>query len=133
MLACVSNRAIAVERDAIRAARIVRNAAALGVPDLAVVEATAPAALAGLPRPDAVFIGGGATSATIDTAWNALPGGGRIVVNAVTLETQAELFDRFKTIGGTLKAIQIAHADRIGGFHAMRPAMAVNQWSAIKP
>lgn len=134
MLACPANRAFAIERDAGRAARIVRNAAALGVPDLSVVEGAAPAALCDLPPPDAVFIGGGATSAgTIDAAWAALPGGGRLVVNGVTIETQAELIGRFRSLGGQLKTIQIAHADPVGGFTVMRPAMPVTQWSATKP
>lgn len=134
MLTSPANRAVAIERDAVRAGRIARNAAALGVPDLTVVEGAAPDALRDLPRPDAVFIGGGATaSGTIDTAWAALPEGGRMVVNSVTIETQAELIRRFKTLGGSLKSIQIAHADPVGGFHGMRPAMAVTQWAATKP
>jgi len=133
MLAGASNRAVAIERDAVRAGRIARNAAALGVPDLSVVAGSAPGALHDLPPPDAVFIGGGATTGgTIEAAWAALPGGGRMVVNGITIETQAELFRRFKTIGGSLKTIQIAHADPVGGFHAMRPAMAVTQWSVFK-
>jgi precorrin-6Y C5,15-methyltransferase (decarboxylating) len=134
MLTCASNRAVAIERDVARAARIARNAAALGVPDLSIVEGSAPGALQGLPRPDAVFIGGGATAeGTIDAAWAALPGAGRLVVNGITIETQAELFRRFNTMGGSLKTIQIAHADPVGGFHAMRPAMPLTQWSVIKP
>ena len=48
-----------------RAARIRRNAAAFGVPGLEIVEGAAPAALAGLPPPDAVFIGGGASDAGV--------------------------------------------------------------------
>ncbi len=134
MLAAPSNRAIAIERDSGRAGRIARNAAALGVPDLSIVTGAAPAALQDLPRPDAAFIGGGATaSATIDAAWAALPRGGRLVVNGITVETQAALIHRFKTIGGSLKTIQIAYADPVGGFHGMRPAMPVTQWSATKP
>jgi precorrin-6B C5,15-methyltransferase / cobalt-precorrin-6B C5,C15-methyltransferase len=134
MLACPANRAVAIERNATRAARIARNAAALGVPDLSIVEGSAPVALQTLPRPDAVFIGGGATTpGVIDAAWAALRGGGRMVVNGVTLETQAELIHRFKTLGGSLKTIQIAHADPLGGFNALRPAMPVTQWSAIRP
>ncbi len=133
MLACATNRAIAIERDASRVARIARNAASLGVPDLRVVAGAAPAALQGLPRPDAVFIGGGATaSGTIDAAWAALPVGGRLVANGITVETQAALIQRFGSIGGSLKTIQIAHADPIGGFHAMRPAMPVTQWSVTR-
>jgi precorrin-6Y C5,15-methyltransferase (decarboxylating) len=134
MLTCPANRAVAIEHNPVRAARIARNAAALGVPDLSIVEQAAPAALHGLPPPDAVFIGGGATKeGTIDTAWNALHSGGRLVANGITLETATELSHRFRTLGGTLKTIQIAQADTIGGFHAMRPAMAVTQWAATKP
>jgi precorrin-6Y C5,15-methyltransferase (decarboxylating) len=134
MLACAANRAVAIERDTARTGRIARNAAVLGVPDLAIVEGAAPGALQGLPRPDAVFIGGGATAqGTIEAAWAALPGGGRLVVNGITIETQVELFRRFNTMGGSLKTIQIAHADPVGGFHAMRPALPLTQWSVIKP
>jgi precorrin-6Y C5,15-methyltransferase (decarboxylating) len=134
MLAHPANRAIAIERDEMRAGRIARNAASLGVPDLKIVQGAAPAALEGLPAPDAVFIGGGATGAgVIDAAWTALGTGGRLVVNGITIETQAELTRRFKTLGGDLTAIQISHADPVGGFHGMRPAMPVTQWSVTKP
>jgi precorrin-6Y C5,15-methyltransferase (decarboxylating) len=134
MLSGASNRAVAIERDPVRAGRIARNAASLGVPDLTIVVGAAPAALQDLPPPDAVFIGGGATaSGLIDAAWSALRSGGRMVINGVTIETQAVLIDRFKTMGGSLKTIQIAHADAVGGFYGMRPAMAVTQWSAFKP
>jgi precorrin-6B C5,15-methyltransferase / cobalt-precorrin-6B C5,C15-methyltransferase len=133
MLCHPANRTVAIERDPVRAGRIVRNAASLGVPDLRIVEGAAPAALADLSTPDAVFIGGGATHAgVIDAALAALPAGGRLVVNGVTIETQAALADRFKTLGGDLRTIQISHADPVGGFHGMRPAMPVTQWSVTK-
>ncbi|HEY4042161.1 MAG TPA: precorrin-6y C5,15-methyltransferase (decarboxylating) subunit CbiE [Rhodopila sp.] len=132
MLTNAANRAVAIERDPVRAGRIARNAAALGVPDLSIVAGSAPEALHDLPRPDAVFVGGGA-NACIDAAWGALPSFGRMVANGITIETQAELIRRFKAIGGSLKTIQIAHANQIGGFNAMRPAMAVTQWAATKP
>lgn len=133
MLCHPANWAIAVERDAVRTARIARNAASLGVPDLRIVEGAAPAVLADLPTPDAVFIGGGATQErVIDTALTALPVGGRLVVNGVTIETQAALADRFKTLGGDLRTIQISHADPVGGFHGMRPALPVTQWAVTK-
>nr|WP_294548230.1 precorrin-6y C5,15-methyltransferase (decarboxylating) subunit CbiE [uncultured Rhodopila sp.] len=134
MLSHPTNRAVAIERDSVRAGRIARNAACLGVPDLTVVQGSAPAALRDLPPPDAVFIGGGATAVgVIDAAWAALRSGGRMVINGVTIETQAVLIDRFRTLGGSLKTIQIAHADAVGGFHGMRPAMPVTQWSAVRP
>jgi len=134
MLTSPSNTAVAIERDAARAARITRNAAALGVPDLAIVQEAAPAGLAGLLPPDAVFIGGGATvPGLIETAWAALKQGGRLVANAVTLETHSVLTRQFQALGGSLKTIQIAHADPVGRFTAMRPAMPVTQWAATKP
>ena len=92
MLADPTLRAVAVERRAERAARIRRNAAAFGVPALEIVEGAAPSALAGLAAPDAIFIGGGASApGVLDARCAALRSGGRLVVNAVTLETEALL------------------------------------------
>lgn len=132
MLSDSANRAIAVERDRARAARIARNALSLGVPDLRVVDGEAPAALAELETPQAIFVGGGADAATLAAAWDALPPYGRIVVNAVTIETQALLADAYREKGGELLQLQIAHARPIGRFHALDPAMAVTQWRAVK-
>lgn len=133
MLSHPANRAVAIERDPVRAGRIARNAASLGVPDLAIVQGSAPAALRDLPPPDAVFIGGGATAGgLIDAAWELLRSGGRMVVNGVTIETQAVLIGRFRALGGSLKTIQIAQADTLGGFHGLRPAMPVTQWAVAK-
>jgi precorrin-6Y C5,15-methyltransferase (decarboxylating) len=134
MLCHPSNHTIAIERDPVRAARVARNAASLGVPGLRIVAGAAPAALEGLSTPDAVFIGGGSTKpGVIDTALSALPSGGRLVVNGITIETQAELASRFKALGGDLRTIQISHADPVGGFHGMRPALPVTQWAVTKP
>jgi precorrin-6Y C5,15-methyltransferase (decarboxylating) len=134
MLRDVANSAIAIERNQERAARIARNAAAFGVPDLTIVEGMAPAVLEDLPRPDAIFVGGGATAqGLLDVAWAALAPGGRLVVNGVTIETQAELTRRFTAQGGELVSINIARADPVGGFHGWRPHMPVVQWSIVKP
>jgi precorrin-6Y C5,15-methyltransferase (decarboxylating) len=134
MLRHPANRAIAIEPRPDRAARIARNALSLGVPDLAIVEGSAPAALPDLARPDAVFVGGGGTDpAVLDAAWAALPEGGRLVVNAVTLETQGDLMRRYQSLGGDLMSVQVARADPVGPFHGWRPAMPVVQWSVVKP
>jgi precorrin-6B C5,15-methyltransferase / cobalt-precorrin-6B C5,C15-methyltransferase len=134
MLADASLRAVAVEQHANRAARIRRNADALGVPGLAVVEGTAPQALAGLPSPSAVFIGGGGSDAgVVETAMQALVPGGRLVANAVTLETEAVLLAHHARHGGTLIRIAIARAEPVAGMTGWRPAMPVTQWSWAKP
>ncbi|MGA8170218.1 MAG: precorrin-6y C5,15-methyltransferase (decarboxylating) subunit CbiE [Methylocystis sp.] len=133
MLTDPTNRAIAVERDGARAARIARNAASLGVPGLEIITARAPEGLADLATPDAIFIGGGADALLLDAVWRALPRYGRLVVNAVTLQTQSLLTQAFATRGGELIQIQIAMARAVGRFHALEPAMAVSQWRAVKP
>ncbi|MEV4944344.1 precorrin-6y C5,15-methyltransferase (decarboxylating) subunit CbiE [Streptomyces sp. NPDC053755] len=126
-------RAIAVEKAPERAARIDRNAAALGVPALRVVTGPAPEALAGLPAPDAVFIGGGLTApGLLDACWQALPVGGRLVANTVTLESEALLADRYRRLGGELVRLAVAQAVPVGGFTGWRQAMPVTQWSVTK-
>jgi precorrin-6Y C5,15-methyltransferase (decarboxylating) len=134
MLADPSMRAIAVEARADRADRIRCNAAAFGVPGLEVVEGMAPATLEGLTQPDAIFIGGGASDpGLLDAAVASLRGGGRLVVNAVTLETESVLIARHAALGGTLTRIGIARADAVGGKTCWRPALPVTQWVWIKP
>jgi len=129
-----ANQAIAIERHPERAARAARNAVSLGVPHLHVAGAPAPGALLGLPPPDAVFIGGGAHEAgVIDTAWSALPSDGRLVANAVTVESEAALLAARTRLGGTLSRLSIERLDRIGGMHGYRPAITVTQWTATKP
>ncbi|GAA4676474.1 bifunctional cobalt-precorrin-7 (C(5))-methyltransferase/cobalt-precorrin-6B (C(15))-methyltransferase [Streptomyces chumphonensis] len=128
-----SCRAVAVERDAERAGRIARNAERLGVPGLRVVRGTAPEALAGLPVPDAVFVGGGLTTpGLLDACWDALPAGGRLVANTVTLESEALLAERYRRHGGDLVRLAVAHAVPVGGFTGWRQAMPVTQWAVVK-
>jgi precorrin-6Y C5,15-methyltransferase (decarboxylating) len=134
MLADNSMRAIAIEAHAERAARIACNAAALGVPGLKIVHAAAPAALAGLARPHAIFIGGGASEpGVLERSIEALPAGGRLVVNAVTLATEALLIVRHAELGGELIRIAIARAEPIGTKSGWRPAMPITQWAWTKP
>jgi precorrin-6Y C5,15-methyltransferase (decarboxylating) len=134
MLADPAMRAVAVETDAARAARIRRNAAAFGVPGLHIVEGAAPVALATLPSPDAIFIGGGAGAPSmLDVATAALRSGGRLVINAVTLETEALLVARRAVQGGELTRIVIERAGPVGGKTVWRPAFPVTQWVWIKP
>jgi precorrin-6Y C5,15-methyltransferase (decarboxylating) len=133
LLAHPSLRAIAIERRADRAAAVARNASAFGVPRLEVITGDAPGALDGLEAPDAVFVGGGASAAVLDIAMRALRPGGRLVVNAVTLETEAELLQRHSAAGGELLRIALNRADAVGAKHGWRPAMPVTQWTWVKP
>lgn len=133
MLAEPTCRAITLEPVAERAARIARNALHLGVPDLQIVQARAPEGLKNLEQPDAIFIGGGASRAgVLEAAWAALKPGGRMVVNAVVLETEARLMQAVQDWGGTLTRLAVSRMEEVGRLHGFRPAMAVTQWVAWK-
>ena len=131
MLRHPSNRAIAIEQNPERAARISRNALALGVPGLHVIQGRAPDALLSLERPDVAFVGGGLASEEIFmTVRTALCEGGRLVANAVTLEGEVVLAGQHAKYGGSLTRIGIERLDAIGRLHGFRPAMRVTQYSA---
>ena len=125
--------AIAVERDAERYARLLHNAKTLGVPQLQAVLGSAPAALAGLPNPDAVFVGGGlSTPGLVDAAWAALKPGGMFVANAVTLEGESALAELHRSKGGEMMRLAVAHAEPVGPHRGWRAAMPVTQWIGRK-
>ncbi|KQI72008.1 precorrin-6Y C5,15-methyltransferase [Loktanella sp. 5RATIMAR09] len=125
-------RAIGIEPRADRRAMAAANALALGVPKLALVEGSVPAALGGLDAPDAIFIGGGLSRETFDAAWAALRPLGRLVANAVTLESEAELIALHKEHGGDLVKLQVHRAEPVGRLTGWRPSMPVTQWSLVK-
>ncbi len=134
MRACPRARAIAIERNADRVRLIESNAASLGVPQLEIVAGEAPAALARLDAPDAVFIGGGAAAeALFDACWQALGPGGRLAANVVTIEGEQALSRWRERIGGDLTRIAVSRASPVGSFTGWRPQMAVTQFSAVKP
>jgi len=133
MRAARGARAIGLEPDAGRRALAASNAAALGVPGLKLIDATAPDGLEGLPQPDAIFIGGGLTAPNqIETCLTALSPGGRLVANAVTLEGEAVLSAAFASLGGDLTRLSVSRASAVGTLTGWRPLMPVTQWSLIK-
>jgi precorrin-6Y C5,15-methyltransferase (decarboxylating) len=124
--------AIAIEHNLDRVKRIRGNAEALGVPRLHVLHAEVPHALASLPPPDAVFVGGGVTKETLEQSWSALQPGGRLVVHAVTLETEMIMIECWKRHGGELSRLAVEHLEPIGRYSGWRPARAIVQWSAVR-
>jgi len=128
------NQAIMLEPDASRRSIAARNAGALGVPGLHIVAARAPEGLQGLPTPDAIFIGGGASHPmVIPTAWAALRRGGRLVANAVTLDTEVTLARAQAGFGGTLTRLSVERLEPLGSLQGFRPARTITQWIAVKP
>jgi precorrin-6B C5,15-methyltransferase / cobalt-precorrin-6B C5,C15-methyltransferase len=127
-------RASAIESDATRCGFIAANAVALGTPEIDLVRGHAPVALENLPPPQAVFIGGGVTAAgLVERCWAALPAGGRLVANVVTVEGEARLLQCRDAMGGSLGRIAISRAEPIGPYLGWRPLMPVTQWAALKP
>ncbi|MBI2256618.1 MAG: precorrin-6y C5,15-methyltransferase (decarboxylating) subunit CbiE [Proteobacteria bacterium] len=128
-----SCRAIAIEENEGRQALIRANAENLGVPNLELVAGAAPAALEGLARPDAIFIGGGVTEpGVIEASWAALKPGGRLVANAVTVQSEVLLIAWQERIGGELTRIAVSQAKPLGGFDAWRAALPVTIFSVQK-
>jgi precorrin-6Y C5,15-methyltransferase (decarboxylating) len=125
-------RAIGIEPRADRRAMAGANALALGAPKLELVDGTVPAALDGLPAPDAIFIGGGLSLQTFEAAWAALRPLGRLVANAVTLESEVVLMELHAKYGGDLVRISVCRAEPVGRLTGWRPAMPVTQWSLVK-
>jgi precorrin-6Y C5,15-methyltransferase (decarboxylating) len=125
-------RAVGIEPRADRRLLAANNALALGVPGLKLIEGTAPEALSGLDAPDAIFIGGGLSDAAFAACWQALRPLGRLVVNAVTLESEALMLDLYHRYGGTLVKIQVQRVEPVGRLHGWRPSMPVTQWALVK-
>jgi precorrin-6Y C5,15-methyltransferase (decarboxylating) len=134
-------RAIAFERDEQRRTRIAANAAAHGVS--VDVRGEAPAALTeatlssggveGVPRPAAIFIGGGLTKyGLLHACLRYLPPGGRLVANAVTAESESVLAGWHSRMGGELRRFQHYRSEPLGGFTGWRPALPVTQWLVTK-
>jgi precorrin-6Y C5,15-methyltransferase (decarboxylating) len=128
-----SCRAFTVEASPARCATIRANAALLGVPGLSVVDGCAPGALAGLPTPDAVFIGGGLTAdGVLDACVAALRPGGRLVANAVTVESEAVVAAAYARLGGDLTRLTVSRGSPVGGFTGWRTMMPVTIWSVTR-
>ena len=125
-------RAIGIEPLAERRVMAAGNAAALGVPGLKLVEGRAPEALDGLEPPDAVFIGGGLSEEVFTACWQALRPLGRLVANAVTLESEATLARLYQAHGGELVKLQVQRAEGLGALTGWTPQRGVTQWSLVK-
>ncbi len=127
-------QAIAIERHPQRLRYIAENAATLGTPHLQVVAGAAPNALNDLPQPDAIFIGGGVhLPQMLETCWRALKPGGRLVVNAVTVNSEQVIVYWQNQVGGRLRRISIQRAETLGNYLAWRAMTPVTQWQVSKP
>lgn len=80
-----------------------------------------------------MFVGGGVTApGVLERCWSQLRPGGRLVVNAVTLESEALVGQWYGRLGGDLVRLAVQRASPVGGFTGWRPAMPVTVWSLTR-
>ncbi|MBY0350556.1 precorrin-6y C5,15-methyltransferase (decarboxylating) subunit CbiE [Tabrizicola sp.] len=126
-------RVEAVEADPERAARARANAEAFGLSHRhRLHQAQAPEGLESLPCPDAVFVGGGATARLLAQVWEVIPSGTRLVLNAVTIETEALVLDWSARHGGALLKINLSEPVAIGRKRGWKAALPILQWSVTR-
>ena len=126
-------RAVALEPDPGRLDFVRRNAEGFGLAHRIEARAgRAPDDLAGLPDPDAVFLGGGTSAAVVAEILDRLRPGGRLVSNAVTVESEALFLDLHLRLGGSLLKIELAEAAPFGRLHGWTRARPITQWSFVK-
>jgi precorrin-6Y C5,15-methyltransferase (decarboxylating) len=127
----------AVERDPEAFARLTANVARFGAGRAHAVCGEAPEVLAGLPDPDAVFVGGsgGRLAAILEASVARLRPGGRIVLNCVTLETLARGWDGLCALGLRPEAtsVQLARSRPLGRLHGLEPDAPLFILGARKP
>jgi precorrin-6Y C5,15-methyltransferase (decarboxylating) len=99
----------AIEQDVADYHLIVANAQTFGVRNLTPVHGMAPAVFAGLPAPDAVFVGGTGheVARLLEAAYQALLPGGRLVVNVATLETLSATYSVLKGLNSTVQVLLV--------------------------
>lgn len=126
-------RAIAIEKNSSRIQYITDNANSLGTPNLQIVQGAIPQVLNNLPQPDAIFIGGGATAEGLfEICWEALAVGGRLVANAVTIESEQKLMLWYNQVGGELIRVAVQRTTPIGGFLGWKAMAPITQWVVVK-
>ncbi len=129
MRAAPDAQAIGIDDKPNRLAMARENATTLGTPRLKLIKGRVPVALADLPAPDAIFIGGAITLDTIARCLAALPPQGRLVSNAVTLESESILAAAQAEHGGELVRLAVQRAEPVGPYRGWRAAMPVTQWN----
>ncbi len=132
-LAAPKASAHAVEINPGRAANIRANSKAFGIDHrLHIHENDWPGLIADLPRPDAVFVGGGLDAERVAHLWATIQDGTRLVVNTVTIGTEALVSDWHALHGGALFRFDVAQAAPLGRMQGWLPSRPVVQWSVAK-
>lgn len=102
-------RVFAIEKEKKRINHIEKNKRKFLAFNLEIIKKIAPAGLKALPAPDAVFIGGGGKNIAkiLNICSKRIKQKGRIVVNAITLETLSTAADFFKKLRWDMEIISV--------------------------
>ena len=126
----------AIEKDDDSLPLLQRNLDRWGSGNVKVVHGEAPAALAGLEDPDAVFVGGsgGALPDILAASTQRIKPGGRIVVNLAALDRTQEVYHRLKSLGFTTELSMVSAArgkdmpDGAVRLESLNPVFVVTAW-----
>jgi precorrin-6Y C5,15-methyltransferase (decarboxylating) len=97
----------AVERHPDRVAAMRQNIRAAKAWQVRVVCGQAPQALAGLPQPDRIFLGGGLDQGLLPELCSSLAPGGRLVANVVLLSSLNRCLETFRELGWAAEVSQV--------------------------
>jgi precorrin-6Y C5,15-methyltransferase (decarboxylating) len=122
-------RVVAFESHPGRREFIASNAERHDVADRIDVKGEVPESFAQVPAPDRIFIGGGLTAELLEDCLERLAAGGRLVANAVTLESESVLMAAYSELGGELRRIQWETAGALGGKSGWSPSRTIMQWT----
>ena len=133
----------AIEHHPERLACLTANRDKFGVvQNLHPIAQSAPQGLAELPRPHKIFVGGssGNLADMLNTAWQALLPGGRLVATAVMEQSKADAqqfapqeLTTQQILDATVMQIAISRGDVLAGQRVLRPNMAVMLYRWDKP
>lgn len=112
----------AIEQDAADYHLIVANAGQFGVSNVRPVFGTAPEVFAGLPAPDAIFVGGngGEVARLMEACYVALRPGGRLVTNVGTLEMLSNTYAALKRLAGRVDVLLMNLARGVEQLESLR-------------
>jgi precorrin-6Y C5,15-methyltransferase (decarboxylating) len=112
----------AIEPEPNDLALIQANAESFGVPNVRPVAGRAPECLAGLPEPDAVFVGGTGrqVAPVLTAAYDRLVAGGRLAVNVAAIDSLAAAHQTLKALAGEVQLWNISVARGIDQMDRVR-------------
>ncbi len=112
----------AIEPEPADIALVQANAEAFGVPNVRPVAGRAPEVLAGLPDPEAIFVGGTGRQVdlVLEAAYARLCHGGSMAVNVATIEGLAAAYHKLKALAGQVRVWNVSIARGIEQMDRLR-------------